>query len=681
MLFSRDWLSQYVDLPDSAIEIGAQATSIGFAVESLEKVADDIVFDLEINPNRPDCMNHLGLARELAVATGRTLRRPAIQKKPGVQSEATSDVKVEIEDVAGCPRYAAAVVRGVEVGSSPEWLVRRLEAVGVRSINNIVDLTNFVLWEYGQPLHAFDLDRLASPRIIVRRALAGELLVTLDGEKRELDPDVLVIADEREAVALAGIMGGSTTEVTEQTTNVLIESAHFAPAVVRRGAKLLGMHTDASHRFERGSDSEICLEAAWRAATLMAEMAGGELPESVVDCRKESAWQAFGLLDLDKLDEFAGTSIPQEMIERIFPALGFGLEATGKRTFTVKVPSWRRFDLELAPQGEVYSAHFYEEALRFFGYEEVPATLPAVSGPDAGSSTGHERRESLRRFLSSTGLAETITYGFYGSEADDRFPGLARTGSALKLANALSEQYSLMRRSLLPNLVEGARFNQNRGLEAVRLFEVGHVFPGGMTNEIETIGIVIGGSTGTPWSRSVELDFFDLKGIVEGLAQMAGVRLEFRSTNVAGFVPGTACEVKAVDAESSCGYMGRVADSQLAFGLYAAELDAAVLSSSVTLEVEPPSRFPGVSVDLTLTHPTNVEWSAIAQAIERERPGDLRQFGLKDRYLGRGVPQGAVNTTIYFFYNSTSGSLTREEVNERHERVAQSLRKQFGKED
>jgi phenylalanyl-tRNA synthetase beta chain len=680
MLYSREWLLQYVELPEPAEEFGARATSIGFAVEAITEAGGDSVFDLEINPNRPDCMNHLGLARELAAAFDRPLQRPSAGFEPAINTE-NAGATIEIEDSVGCPRYAGVVVRGITVGPSPEWLVRRLEAVGVRPINNIVDITNFVLWEYGQPLHAFDLDRLASPGIIVRPAEAGEQLQTLDGELRELDPEVLIIADESGPVALAGIMGGAATEVTDETVNVLIESAHFAPTAVRRGARKLGMHTDASHRFERGSDSEICLEAALRAAALMVELAEGRLPAAVVDCRKETPWQASGSLDLDKLDEFAGTPIPKQLIERVFPALGFALEAVGERSFTVGVPSWRRFDLELDGNGEVYPAHFYEEALRFFGYERIPATLPAVGGPDEGSSSSHERRESMRRFLSAAGLAETITYGFYSSDADSKFPGLARSGPALKLANALSEQYSVMRRSLLPNLLDGALFNQNRGLEAVRIFEIGHVFPGGESEELEAVGIVMGGSAGTTWSRSVELDFFDLKGVVEGLADEAGAQLEFCPADLPGLVAGTATEVRLRSTGKVCGYLGQLEEPDLTFSVYAAELDTAAFSWGVRVEVETPSRFPGVSVDLTLTHLQKVEWSAVATAIEEARPDDLVSFGLKGRYTGKGVPDGAVNTTIYFFYNSASGSLTQEEVNERHQRLAESLRDRFGVEE
>ncbi|MDH3254131.1 MAG: phenylalanine--tRNA ligase subunit beta [Acidobacteriota bacterium] len=677
MRYSRSWLERYVELPESTEALAEKVTAIGFAVEAIESSGNDTVFDLEVNPNRPDCMNHFGLARELAAAFCRPLERPDVRTQPRVEQASSRDARVEIEDPQGCSRYVAVVVRGVTVGPSPEWLTRRLEAVGVRPINNVVDVTNFVLWEYGQPLHAFDLDRLASPMVIIRRARDGEHLVTLDGEQRKLDPEVLVICDEEGPVALAGIMGGEATEVTRETTDILIESAHFAPRVVRRGARFLGMHTDASHRFERGSDPEVCLEAAMRAAELLAELGGGVLPDTVVDCSKLPQWSARGRLELRRLEEFAGIGVPRQLIETTFPALGFSLESKGADGWMVGVPSWRRFDLEVDASGEVFPAHLYEEALRFFGYDKVPSTLPAVGGPDDGSSQSHNHRERLRAHFASAGLAETITYGFQAAAQTARFPGLGEDAAPLRLANALSEQYAVMRRSLLPNLIEGARFNQNRGREAVRLFELGHVFPGGASAELEVVGIVLGGTAGTPWDRSMELDFFDLKGILEGLAASFGVELTFGSAEIGGFVAGTASSMTAGGA-ASCGYLGQVEDPDLAYPVVAAEFDATVFSSDEARRVRPPSRFPSVSVDLTITHPLSVEWAQIVEAITECRQQDLHAFGLKDRYRGSGVPAGHVNTTIYFLYNAGDRSLTGEEVNDRHERLAKVLRERFG---
>jgi phenylalanyl-tRNA synthetase beta chain len=677
MLFGRGWLADYVELPESVEELAECVTSIGFPVEGIEEADGEVILDLEVNPNRPDCMNHLGMAREVAAALGKPLRRPGVDLVCAVEPSSTEEARVQIDDPEGCPRYVAVVVKGVRVGPSPDWLATRLESVGLRPINNIVDITNYVLWEYGQPLHAFDLELLKDRSIIVRRAREGEHLVTLDGEGRGLDPEILVIADADSAVALAGIMGGEESEVSDSTTEVLIESAHFSPVRVRRGVRKLGMHTDASHRFERGSDPVICLEAALRAASLMTELGGGEVVERVIDARKGDPWSASGRLSLAELNAFAGTEIPRNLVVETLPALGFTLEEEGDEIWRARVPSWRKFDVEVDSEGEVYPAHFYEEVLRFHGYDRVPSTLPHVGGPDAGLSTGHRRRESLRRFLSTAGLAETITYGFYSEVADRRFLGLRKAREPLRLGNALSDQYSLMCRSLLPNLVEGARFNQNRGLEAVRLFEIGHVFPGGGSEEIEAIGLIVGGSSGNPWRRKVEYDLFDLKGVIEGLAGEMGEQLGFKPESVPGFVAGTASEIHNSGGQR-IGYLGQVDDSDSLYPLFAAELEAKGLGSARSATVAPPSLFPGISVDLTLTHAVEVRWSALERAIVEASPEDLREFGLKDRYRGRGVPEGAVNTTIFFFYNAEDRSLTQQEVNDRHQRLAERLEAKFG---
>jgi phenylalanyl-tRNA synthetase beta chain len=273
MLFSRNWLAEYVDLPATQ-ELAERLTFAGLNVEGLEEKDGDVLLNIEVTTNRPDCMNHCGLAREIAVLCETPLRRPPGRPAEGPEP-VTSAAAVEIEDLEGCPRYVARVLRGVRVGPSPDWLRERLEAIGQRSINNVVDVTNFVLWETGQPLHAFDLAKLGGlrvPQIIVRRARAGETLTTLDGQARELTPEMLVIADAERPVALAGVMGGADSEVTDATVDVLLESAHFDRRRVRKASKAFGLHTDASHRFERGSDPEGCLEAADRAARLIAEL-------------------------------------------------------------------------------------------------------------------------------------------------------------------------------------------------------------------------------------------------------------------------------------------------------------------------------------------------------------------------------------------------------------------------
>ncbi len=680
MKFSRNWLADYVELPDSAEALAELLTGMGLTVDTLEEHGGDVLLDVEVTSNRPDCMSHLGLAREVAAARRVSLVRPDLALRPAVEAEKAEYASVTIDDSTGCPRYVAVGLRGVTVAPSPSWLTERLRAVGVRPINNVVDVTNYVLWEYGQPMHAFDLATLSGSRIVVRRGAAGERLTTLDGIERELDGDILVIADADRAVALAGIMGGQDTEVGDGTDTVLLESAHFSRELVRRAARRLGLHTDASHRFERGSDPEVCLEAALRAAELMVDLTGAEVETVAVDARAECFEPRRGTLDLESLNRFAGIEVPREVIEQGLAALGFELSAKNAAdaaSWEVLVPSWRRFDFELDEAGEVYPAYFYEEALRLFGFDRIPATVPAVRGPDAGASRSHRERERLRRFLSAAGFAETVTYPFRDAASDSMFPGLEKQGEPAVLANALSEQYEVMRRSLLPGLVVGAHFNLRRQAPIVRLFEIGHLFPGEEAAEVDAVAVVLGGEFERPWQRRQQMDLFDLKGVAEGLGARAGVELEFRRAELEGFVAGTSSEV--VDAEGQrVGYMGQVDDPELVFPVYALELAVASVSRSEPPRVHPPSRFPGVGVDLTLTHPADLAWSEIERAICAEPPEELAEFGLKDRYEGDGVPAGAVNTTIFFHYVSPERSLTHAEVNERHLRLAVRLDELFG---
>ncbi len=546
MHFSYRWLADYVELPpglEGAREVAARLTAAGLAVETVEPAGDDVRLDVDVTTNRPDAMCHLGLAREAAVLLGKPLARPAVEIQPA-GAPAADSARVAIEDAAGCARYVASVVRGVAVGPSPPWLRAKLEAIGLRPINNVVDVTNFVLWETGQPLHAFDLAKIARggdggpprPEIRVRRARAGEVLVTLDGDRRELTPEMLVIADAARPVALAGVMGGLDSEVTAATVDVLLESAHFVPRAVRRAAAGLGLHTDASHRFERGADPEATLSAASRAAALIAEVAGGAVAPDPIDARgaARADWPPSGRLELARLAAFAGVAIDPADVERWLAGLGFTVEpfaggAEGGPAWRVTVPSWRWYDFDLRrPDGGVWEQDLYEEVLRLHGLDAIPATLPAIAGSDAPRTPEQERRERIRDHLAACGFAEAIHYAFLAREEDAALPALAfvisregtgvaesaggagsataasaTTGSApagsvpaetatvetatvetatveigrpLALTNPISERYGVLRRSLLPGLVAGAGFNRRRGADAVRLFEIGGAF-------------------------------------------------------------------------------------------------------------------------------------------------------------------------------------------------------------
>jgi len=685
MEFSLSWLADYVDLPADPAELAKRLTAAGLAVEGMSAHGGDTVFDVDITTNRPDCMNHFGLAREISVIYGLPLRRPAAA--PAESSERTRDAaRVTVEDFEGCPRFVARVVRGVRIGPSPDWLRRRLESIGLRSINNVVDVTNFILWELGQPLHAYDLEKLAGRQLIVRRARPGERLTTLDGVERELDPEMLVIADAERPVGLGGVMGGADSEVTDSTRDILIEGAHFDRRRVRVAARRLGMHTDASHRFERGADPEACAEAVARAAALIAGMAGGTALAGEIDERAPGrSWHRHGHLDLARLDAFTGAEIPPAGAERWLTGLGFGVERSAERAWKVTVPSWRYYDFQPRPEPphEVYPQDLYEEVLRMFGLDNVPAALPGIPGADAPRPAYQIRRERVRRQLAASGYVETVHFAFLDPARDAAFPSLRPEATPLRLANPLSEQYSVLRRSLAPNLVETARFNQRRGLGAVRMFEIATVFYAagdGKTPEIpdqpEHVGLVCGGRVGNPWQRELELDLFDLKGAVEALAESFGIALEFRPAELPGLLAGNSAEL--LRDGRVVGYLGRVEEEE-GYPLYVAELEMEALAGGdPSLALTIPSRYPGISADYTLTHSLEVPWAEIDRAIRELASPELVSWELKVRYRGQGVPEGAVNTTVSFHYNARERSLTQEEVNARQASLTQELERRFG---
>ncbi|HEX3551901.1 MAG TPA: phenylalanine--tRNA ligase subunit beta [Thermoanaerobaculia bacterium] len=685
MEFSCQWLAEYVDLPADPRELARRLTAAGLAVEGESAHGDDTVLDVDVTTNRPDCMNHFGLAREIAVLLDVPLRRPPAAPAEGPERAADA-ARVTIDDLEGCPRFTARLVRGVRIGPSPEWLRRRLESIGLRPINNVVDVTNFILWELGQPLHAYDFAKLAGAELIVRRARAGETLVTLDGVDRELDPEILVIADAERPVGLAGVMGGLESEVTAETRDILIEGAHFGRRQVRATARKLGMHTDASHRFERGADPEICGEAVSRAALLIAEIAGGTVLAGVLDVRDirrgTKTWTRHGRLDLEKLDAFAGAHVDPADAERWLKGLGFGVDRSGDGVWGITVPSWRYFDFQPRPEPphETYPQDLYEEVLRVFGLDRIPAALPGIPGADAPRAENLIRRERVRRQLAASGYAEAIHFAFLDPARDAAFPSLRPGAKPIRLANPISEQLSVLRRSLVPNLVETARFNQRRGLPAVRTFEIANVFyeraEGGIPDQPENVGLVCGGRLGTPWEREVELDLFDLKGTVDALADAFGVHLEARPADLPGALAGNSAEL--LRGGEVVGWFGRVAEEE-GYTLYAAELATAALAGGdVSLKVELPSRFPGITADFTFTHALDTPWAEIERTIRELAPPDLVGWQLKDRYRGPGVPEGAVNTTLSFHYNARERSLTQEEVNARQGALNQELERRFG---
>jgi phenylalanyl-tRNA synthetase beta chain len=488
-------------------------------------------------------------------------------------------------------------------------------------------------------------------------------------------------------------MGGLDSEVTEQTRDVLLEGAHFHRQAVRIAARRLGMHTDASHRFERGADPEICERAVSRAAQLLAEIAGGTVLAGAIDRRAPQAsstcWPPRGRLELSKLNRFAGAEIPREDVERWLRGLGFTLEpvdAEGEAAWDVAVPSWRYYDFQTRhqPPHSVYPQDLYEEVLRMYGLDRIAAALPGIEGSDGTRTPAQSLRERARDWLAACGYAEAVSFAFQSRSLDARFPSLRPAAEPLELANPLSEAYAVLRRSLVPNLVESARFNQRRGVPAVRLFEIGRAFfpvekLGALPDQPEHVALVCGGRAGIPWQREVDLDLFDLKGAVEGLAAELGVRLEARPADLPGLLGGNAAELVRPDLDDAVvGWLGRIEEEE-GYPLFVAELSLDGLAGGDPgLRVDLPSRYPGIDADFTFTHALDTPWADIDRGIAGLAPADLVSWSLKDRYRGQGVPEGAVNTTITFLYNSRERSLTQEEVNEGQSALTTGLVQRFG---
>lgn len=668
------WLLEHLEGASGADEIAERLTGAGFNVELREKAGADEIWDVDITTNRPDAMSHRGLAREAAAAGCGTLAPPATAVTEGAAA-ASEFARVAVEDAAGCPRYCARVIRGVAVGPSPAWLAARLEACGIRPINNVVDATNYVLLDVGQPLHAFDLSRLAGSEVVVRQARVAETLTTLDGVARVLEPSDLVIADRDRAVALAGVMGGADSEIAAATTEVLLESAFFDPVRVRRTARRLGLSTEASFRFERGTDPAMARSAADMAAALITRLAGGEVASGVLDSAPGPRPGRTIRFSLARLDRFAGCAIPAELTLRVLGALGMEPRAEGD-TVTCTAPSWR-VDLELAED-------VYEEVLRHFGYERIPAVLPEVRTVPGSRQGSWPLTERARDLVAAAGLAEAVTYSFASAEAEEATSSspLAAKGEAILLTNPLSARLAVMRRSLLAGLVEAAAGNLRRGAERVALGEVGRAYftREGRHWEEERLAVVLGGSIG-PWDAVRPVDFLDLKGVLEGMLDSLGAGdARWRPAACAVLTPGQGAEI-AVGSDV-VGIAGRLAEGVEALfespsPLWVAEIDLARAGDIGRVTFTPLPRFPAVPADLTVRHGLDLEYRRLVEAIRAAAPDWLESVSPVVRYRGEGVGPGEVKTTLRLVYRHPERSLTQDEVNAAHfalmDRLAEDL--------
>jgi phenylalanyl-tRNA synthetase beta chain len=669
MLISHDWLKDYTDTELTPQELREKLTMVGLAIDAVEEHDSDAVLDVEVPSNRPDCLSHIGVAREVTVIERKQLRQPEIKSFPteGRASELTS---VEIKDADLCPRYAARLVCGVKIGPSPEWLVKRLETIGQRPINNVADITNYVLHEMGQPLHAFDFHKLGGKRIVVRRASPGEKLKTLDGVERELTSEMLVIADAERAVAMAGIMGGEESEISSATTDVLIESAYFEPNSVRRTARALGMDTEASRRFERGADREGVLRAQERCVQLICELAGGVASEDAIDVYPQPLEPRKIYLRPDRVRELTSLSVPPLDAVRILTGLQFEVTESDEHLLCT-VPSWR-IDVE-------QEEDLVEEVARHTGFDKIGSELPPSSASGEYQPTEMKQR-LLRRALNAFGFDEAINFSFAPKETDGQ----------PELKNPIIEEAAFMRATLLPGLLTSLRHNLNHSIRDVRLFEIGRVFgpvkPGELPDERLALGVVATGGAieANKAQAERELDFFDVKGALETAVDwMTLSPLSFTQTSSAHLRSGQAAQIKLSDG-TKIGTIGRLAET-VASGykfrnpVYVMELDLEALLNEParTVHYSTLPRYPSVVRDISLLLNRNVALDEIVNVVKAKQVDDFRDVKLVGTFEGGNIPPAKRSVTLRLEYRSDERTLRDEEVDERHARLTSALLETF----
>jgi phenylalanyl-tRNA synthetase beta chain len=688
-----DWLKEFADLTLVPADLRARLSLAGIAVEGLTQTAAGPLLDTDLTINRPDCLGHYGMARE-AAALERKRLRPLEPKLPEAAETAAKATRVEIACPELCGRYTARVLRGVKVGPSPVWLRQRLEALGHASINNVVDATNYVMLELGQPLHAFDLDRLAERRIVVRRARPGEKMRTLDGIERALSPDVCLIADAARAVAIGGVMGGAETEIGAATRNVLLESAWFDPISIRRTSKSLGLRTEASMRFERGADAEMAELASRRCAALIREAAGGEILAGVVDAYPGRREPLRLELSRQELLRVMGSDVPDREVEAILGALGFAPRRTdGARGTTdsllavweCRQPSWR--------QDVAREIDLIEEVARHFGLEKFPPRLHASRQP-AARLPHAEAFDRLRERLIGLGYREIVTIPLVNAEEDSLFH--AGGAAPVAIANPLAEDASRLRSNGLVSMAQALAWNLNRGQRNVRLFETGRAY-NWKNGAPEEVPILTLGATGLAREKGVaeterQYEFADLKGDLDQLGELAG-GLVWSSCPAASQTwqqpahSGQFALASGGPAEpfGSAGELSRrVAERfKLRQPVFLAELElpafyAAFDSARAGRRYQPISRFPAVERDFSVVLRDGTTFAAVRDAITALSIREIVSVEARDLFRGKHISAGHFSLLVSVTFQSHEATLTEEQVNEWSARIVATLEKSLG---
>ncbi len=702
MNISYNWLKELIDIDLSPEETAKALTRVGLAVEGIHPHGDDFVLDIDLTSNRPDCLSHLGVARELSVTVAKSLTAETQSRGDDSQSGSVDEIPypaalaaevVQIEAPELCHRFTARIIKGVKIGPSPQWLVDRLEALGERSINNVADITNFVILELGQPMHAFDLDRLADNRIVVRTAKERESIKTLDEVERKLDETMLAICDAEKPVAVAGVMGGFDSGITEATTNVLLEVAFFKRENIRSTSRKLNLATEASYRFERGVDINNLIRSSNRAAELICELAGG-VAENIIDLYPTRTEPGKVVSNDISAATKRLTGLDVSMVEcvRILSALGLSEQEPvddserDLRSAVFSVPSWRH---DIAIEEDLV-----EEIARHFGYEKIKDELPPAYG--AGEYQPSEYREKrIRSVLSDQGFDEALSYSFVDVKHDDRFetmPDLVNEHleePLVTLRDAVIEGAVRMRPTLLPGLLDAVRHNANHQRRDVKLFEIGKAFSaagdGQLPNERKLFAIVLNGNEIFE-DRSMPgrpMDFYDAKGALDAALSSAAVTEPvYVAEEIRHLRNGQAASVW-LDGKK-IGTLGRLneeisADYKFKQPVYVAEIDLqAVLSSKPKEAVYSPlPRFPAVIRDVSFAVGRSINFAEIQRFALSTETEHLDDVSYVDLYEGKGLDENTRSLTIRFEYRSETRTLTEEDVDGSHVPLVAAIEEKF----
>lgn len=643
---------------------------------------DDQVLELDLTPNRSDCLSMIGVAYEIAAILGREVKLPEESVPEQAGTAAADKISVEITAKDQCSHYAARYIEGIQLGPAPLWMQARLMAAGIRPINNVVDITNYVMLEYGQPLHAFDAGALTGGHIDVRLASAGETLVTLDDQERTLEPHMLLITDGTKPVGLAGVMGGANSEVSESTTSILLESAKFAGSSVRRTSRQLGLRSEASLRFEKEANPEAVIPALNRAASLMARYASGQVAAGIVEQKVSGSEPITIEITLERVNDYLGTVITGDEMEAIFRKLHFDYERSGE-TFSVTAPL-RRGDI-------TRDVDLIEEVARLYGYDNIPTTfVTGVTTPGSLTKEQHIRRK-VRDNLTGSGLHEVINYAFTHPDQIDQYYGLYPQVKPIALAMPMSEDRAVLRTSLIPHLLDTAQYNLNRNVSDVAIFELANVFLteqdklSSLPEEKPMLAMLwTGKRQADSWSgKSTPIDFYDLKGVADRLFSYLGMKaVVYKAAQHQGLHPGRTADIYVGD--TLLGRIGQLhPELQQARELedtYVLEVELAPVYASCdfTIAYTSAPKYPASTRDIAVVVDTDVPVADLASTITETAGSLLESTELFDVYTGERLGAGKKSVALSLVYRHKERTLTDEEVSTLHQQVVDALEQRHG---